>query len=129
MWPEAPTVPAQAPHPDSYSYHRRGVEDVAQQVIHLYSNGNGRHCTADLDLEVKSIVTRAASAWMSDGRWEAAAALLALIPPSLERVDSEHARLRVMVALYEFRRVARVRRRMLLAIAAVLLYLFAISPT
>src|SRR5437868_968 len=114
MWSGALTVPSDMPRPDSHSYYRRGVEDVAREVIDVYSNANGARRIPDLRLEVDGIVTRAAGVWISEGRWEAAAHLLALIPPSHERVESEHARLRVEVALYEFRRVARVRRRMLL---------------
>ena len=116
-------------HSSPRSQVRRGVEDVVREVIDAYSNENGRRRIADLHLEVEGIVARAAGAWTSEGRWEAAAQLLALISLPHERIERKYALLRVEVALYEFRRVARVRRRLLLAIAAVLLYLFAVSPT
>jgi Ion channel len=129
MRPDALTSPSDLSHPSPRSQDWRSVEDVAWEMIDLYSNRNGRRHVADLHQEVEDVVVRAAGVWKSQGRWEAAAQLLALVPLPHERIQPGYARLRMEVALYEFRRVARVRRRLLLAIAAVLLYLFAVSPT
>ena len=107
----------------------RGPEDVALEIIRLCSAGNNCEDASGVHRDATEAVTRAIRNWVANRRWEQAAQLLTLVPLPPEHVGPELARLRAEVALYEFKRVARVRRRLVCAITMVLFYLFAVSPT
>jgi len=101
------------------------AEDVALAVLQVSSNGN-QPAVHD---NVRRLVIQACGHFAGRGRWNEAVHLLSLVPIPQPCFDLELLRLRTQVALYESPRVARLRRRLLMAIAGVLLYLFAVSPT
>jgi hypothetical protein len=98
---------------------------VALAVVHVSSKED----RSSLHDDVRRLVMQACREFAAAGRWNEALHLLSLVPLAQPRPDAELLRLRTQIALYEWRRVALVRRRLLCAIACVLLYLFAVSPT
>jgi hypothetical protein len=110
-------------HIDRQLHYR--AEDVALAVLQVSSSGN----RSTLHDDVRHLVKQACGELIAGGRLNEAVHLLSLVPLPQPCLDAELLRLRTQVALYEWRRVTRLRRRLLLAIAGVLLYLFAVSPT
>jgi len=78
---------------------------------------------------VRDLVKAAGVQFIHGRQWDEAFKLLASIPIWPEHMDAELFRLRNALVLFEQRRVARVRRTLLLILLGVLVYLFCFSPT
>ena len=107
----------------------RSAVDVTEAVAQLYDLGDSAVAAQDAHARVCNIVKQAGRGFVARGQWEEAFRLLAFVPLTAEMMDADLLRFRNAVILQEFKRVARVRRRLVAILALVLCYLFLASPT